>query len=63
MKSWEKLIYLLQKKNVSYLIPQVQPIIILLTIILGYFLFNEKLSNYQIFGSLLIILGVWFMNK
>lgn len=57
------LIKLLQRTNVSYLIPQVQPIIMLLTILIGIFLFKEKLTFSQMIGCGLIIIGVWFLNK
>ena len=57
------LIKLLQRSNVSYLIPQIQPIVILLSILIGIFIFKEKLTITQIIGCILVITGVWFLNK
>ncbi len=57
------LINLLHRENVSYLIPQIQPIVIFFTMLVGYFVFKEKITYYQMLGGLLIILGVWFLNK
>jgi len=57
------LINLLKKENASYLIPHIQPVVILLTFILGYFIFNEKINFKQIMGGLLIVLGLFIINK
>lgn len=57
------LIHLLQRENISYLIPQIQPVIILLTMCIGYFIYKEKISYYQMFGGALIISGVYFLNR
>ena len=57
------LINLLQRENISYLIPQIQPLIILLTMCVGYFIYKENITYYQILGGGLIITGVYFLNK
>jgi uncharacterized membrane protein len=57
------LINLLQREDVGYLMPQIQPLVILLTMCVGYFIFKEKISYYQIIGGVLIIGGVVFLNK
>ena len=57
------LIHLLQKENISHLIPQIQPVIILLTMCIGYFIYKEQISYYQMLGGGLIIGGVYFLNK
>ena len=57
------LINLLQREDVGYLMPQIQPLVILLTMCVGYFIFKEKISYYQIIGGILIIGGVFFLNK
>ena len=57
------LINLLQRTNVSYVMPHIQPLVLLLTMIIGYFIFQEKLNNYQLFGAVLTILGLWLLNK
>lgn len=57
------LINLLQRENISQLIPQIQPVIILLTMCIGYFIYKEQISYYQIIGGALIITGVYFLNR
>lgn len=57
------LIKLLKSNDTSYIIPQIQPCVIILTIIIGYFLFNEKINTYKILGIFLIILGLFLINK
>ena len=48
--------------EVSYLIPQVQCIIIALTFIIGYLIFNESFSIKKGLGIFFIILGILFDN-
>lgn len=48
--------------EVSYLIPQVQCIIIALTFIIGYLIFNESFSIKKGLGIFFIILGILFVN-
>ena len=57
------LIKLLEKSNVSFLIPQIQPLIILLTILIGIFFFKEKITLVQMIGCAFIIIGVVLLNK
>ena len=57
------LINLLQRENISYLIPQIQPMVILLTMCVGYFIYKETISYYQMLGGALIVGGVYFLNK
>lgn len=56
------LITLLKYNNVTYIMPQIQPIIIMLTLLFGYLIFNETLKLQQLFGVLLIIIGIFFIN-
>lgn len=57
------LITLLQKNDTSYIIPHVQPCIIILTLIIGYMFFGESLTKNKMIGTGLITLGLIFMNK
>ena len=57
------LINLLQRENISYLIPQIQPMVILLTMCVGYFIYKETISYYQMLGGALIVGGVYLLNK
>ena len=56
------LITLLKQKDASYLIPHIQPLVILLTITLGYFMFGENITKHHLLGGLLIISGVAVIN-
>lgn len=53
---------LVNMTEISYLIPQLQCIIIALTIIIGYLIFNESFSMKKGIGILLIIIGILFLN-
>jgi len=55
-------IKLINMTEVSYLIPQVQCIIIALTFIIGYLIFNESFSMKKGLGIFFIILGILFVN-
>jgi drug/metabolite transporter (DMT)-like permease len=55
-------IKLINMTEVSYLIPQVQCIIIALTFIIGYIIFNESFSIKKGLGIFFIILGILFVN-
>lgn len=57
------LIKLLKENNASFIIPQIQPLVIFLTIVTGFVIFKEDLDNYKILGGILIILGMLIMNK
>tara|TARA_Y100000385_G_scaffold285332_2_gene345061 strand:+ start:148 stop:591 length:444 start_codon:yes stop_codon:yes gene_type:complete len=57
------LIKLLKENDASYIISQIQPLVILLTIIVGYFIFHETLNINKIIGGLIIILGLIIINK
>ena len=53
---------LINSSEISYLIPQVQCIIIALTFIIGYLVFNESFSIHKALGIFFIILGILFIN-
>jgi uncharacterized membrane protein len=57
------LISLLQNNEASYIIPHVQPCIIVLTLIIGYFFYGEDISRNKLIGTGLIAMGLVFMNK
>ena len=57
------LISLLQNNEASYIIPHVQPCIIVLTLMIGYFFFGEDISRNKLIGTGLIAMGLGFMNK
>jgi len=54
---------LIKYENVSYAIPSIQPLVILCTLILGYFVFKENINNYQLLGIFLVLIGIIFINK
>jgi uncharacterized membrane protein len=53
---------LLKNNNATYVIPHIQPIIITLTVLVGYFIFNEELNYKHLIGMGLIILGLIILN-
>ena len=57
------LISLLQNNEASYIIPHVQPCVIVLTMFIGYLFFHESISRNKIIGTILIALGLVYLNK
>lgn len=55
-------IYLLQNEDVTFIMPNIQPIVLILTAIFGYLIFKEKIGLYKMIGYILIILGFLFIN-
>ena len=49
-------------KDVTYLISNIQPVVILLTAIIGFAFFNEQINTKKMMGIGLIIIGLLFMN-
>ncbi|QKF94414.1 EamA domain-containing protein [Fadolivirus algeromassiliense] len=56
------LMMLLKRNDASFVIPQVQPVVILLTMLLGFFMANEDINRFKILGTMLIILGLVAIN-
>jgi len=56
------MITLLSEYDASYIIPHLQPIVIVLTILCGYFIFNEELNKQKILGIILILSGIFAIN-
>lgn len=56
------LMNLLKDENVTSIIPQGTPISIILTLIVGYSVFNEGITFNQGLGGLIIIFGLYIFN-
>tara|TARA_B000000437_G_scaffold194526_1_gene154500 strand:- start:229 stop:540 length:312 start_codon:yes stop_codon:yes gene_type:complete len=54
---------LLKEENVTYVIPSVHSAEIALTAVVGYFIFKENMSNYEILGVIFIVIGLLCMSK
>ena len=57
------LIKLLKENDTSDIRPYIQPCVIILTILIGYFIFNENITKYKILGIILIIVGLLVIGK
>ena len=55
-------ISLIKNNYVSYVIPHIQPIILILTLILSYFFFKEPINRYHLAGSFLVVSGLVLIN-
>lgn len=55
-------IILIDREEITFIMPNVQPIVILLGAIIGYYLFNESMNTMKVFGILLIIVGAFMIN-
>ena len=54
---------LLKNNNASYVIPHVQPLIIVSTLFVGYYLFNESINWKHILGTFLVVSGLVVINS
>jgi len=55
-------ITLIQQEDISFIMPNIQPLVILLVSIIGFFLFKESMGIFKIIGIILIICGSFFIN-
>ena len=53
---------LLERTEISYMIPTVQPCVILLTVMIGTMCYGESLTNRKIIGTLIIVIGLLVLN-
>ena len=56
------LINLVKMDEITFIMPNVQPIVLLIGAFIGYFLFEESMGLYKIIGIFLIILGAFSIN-
>ena len=56
------LIYLVSRDEVTFIIPNVQPIVIAIGAFIGYYLFNESMRFYKLIGIILVVLGAICIN-
>lgn len=56
------LLSIIKNKEITFLIANIQPMIILLTFIIGYMFFSENTNIYKISGISLIIIGLILFN-
>ena len=53
---------LLSKYDAGYIIPHVQPLVIVFTVLIGALIFNEKINFYNILGILCVVCGLLLLN-
>ena len=53
---------LVKRTDISYLIPNIQGIVILLGALIGYVVFKESFNKFKIIGILLIFFGILSIN-
>ena len=56
-------ISLVKDNFISYIVPHIQPLIIILTFIISYFIVKEPITNYHLIGAVLIIFGLILINE
>ena len=57
------LIKILKDEDVSTILPQIQPCIIVLTLFIGIFLYGEEFTYNKIIGTGLVTFGIIFLNS
>jgi uncharacterized membrane protein len=55
-------IILISREEITFIMPNVQPIVILLGAVIGYYLFDESMHSIKVFGIVLIVLGAFMIN-
>ena len=55
-------INLLKNEDIKFIIPNIQPIFLILTALFGALIFRENMSQYKILGILLIVIGSTVIN-
>ena len=56
------LIAVIQLDEITFIMPNIQPIVILIGAVIGYYIFNESMGIYKMFGIILIIIGAFCVN-
>lgn len=56
------LIWLLKYNDAIKIMPQLQPVVIILTILVGVFIFKENITFNETIGIIFIIIGVFIIN-
>ena len=55
--------YLLQNSEAYKLVTNVNPMTIILTIILSYILYKKEIVHYEMYGVILVLIGLFLINK
>ena len=56
------LIMVIQMDEITFIIPNIQPLVILIGALVGYFIFKESMRTFKIIGIILIICGAFCIN-
>tara|TARA_B110001469_G_scaffold127659_1_gene149562 strand:- start:1155 stop:1607 length:453 start_codon:yes stop_codon:yes gene_type:complete len=56
------LLYIIKTNDISFMVAHIQPLVILLSFLIGYIFFMEKMNIYRIFGGILVIIGIILLN-
>jgi len=57
------LLNIIRSRDISYMVANLQPLIILSTFVVGYLFFKEKISIYRLLGGVFVIIGIILLNK
>ena len=55
-------ITLIQREEISFILPNIQPIVLIIAALVGYLIFNEDMSYEKIIGIVLVIVGALLIN-
>ena len=50
--------HLIETYNITKIVPILEPLIIIFTLLMGFYLFNEVITKKEIIGMLVIIIGI-----
>ena len=57
------LLSIIRYNDISFMVAHIQPLVILMTFVIGYLFFTESINIYRIIGGGLVILGIILLNK
>ena len=57
------LLYIIKTNDISFMVAHIQPLVILLTFLIGYLFFMEQMTTYRLLGGILVIIGIILLNK
>tara|TARA_Y200000002_G_C22678245_1_gene662964 strand:- start:2631 stop:3071 length:441 start_codon:yes stop_codon:yes gene_type:complete len=55
-------VYLLKSKDVSYIVPHTSSLLIVCTIFIGYYFYEEVINEKKIIGIILVLIGLFCIN-
>lgn len=56
-------INLIKNFDINYIVSNIDPLVMLATVLMGYFIFGEDLTKNNIIGMIIVMVGLFVMNN